>query len=39
VQPLGFVDRGPAGEKPKRYAAVLVAAPRGDLVRDGCGGQ
>ena len=36
VQPLGFVDRGPAGEKPKRYAAVLVEAPRGDVVRDGC---
>jgi 4-amino-4-deoxy-L-arabinose transferase-like glycosyltransferase len=36
VQPLGFVDRGPVGEKPKRYAAVIVAAPRTDVVRDGC---
>jgi hypothetical protein len=37
VQPLGVLDRGPPGEKPKRYAAVLVAGPRRDLVRDGCG--
>jgi hypothetical protein len=39
VQPLGSVDRGPPGEKPRRYAAFLVAAPRGDLIRDGCGGD
>jgi 4-amino-4-deoxy-L-arabinose transferase-like glycosyltransferase len=39
VEPLGFVDRGPAGEKPKRYAAILLATPHGDLVRDGCGGR
>ncbi|MDB5483654.1 MAG: hypothetical protein JWO83_4707 [Caulobacteraceae bacterium] len=37
VQPLGVLDRGPAGEKPKRYAVVMVAAPRRNLVRDGCG--
>jgi 4-amino-4-deoxy-L-arabinose transferase-like glycosyltransferase len=37
VQPLGVLSRGPPGEKPKRYAAVLVAAPMRDLVRDGCG--
>ena len=37
VQPLGGLDRGPRGEKPKRYAAVLVTGPRSDLVRDGCG--
>ncbi len=37
VQPLGVLDRGPPGEKPKRYAAVLVAGPRIDLVKDGCG--
>jgi hypothetical protein len=36
VRPLGFVDRGPPGEKPKRYEAVLVEAPRRDVVRDGC---
>ncbi|HLZ84416.1 MAG TPA: glycosyltransferase family 39 protein [Caulobacteraceae bacterium] len=38
VQPLGALDRGPPGETRKRYAAVLVAGPRRDLVRDGCGG-
>jgi hypothetical protein len=36
VQPMGVLDRGPPGVKPKRYAVVLVAEPRGDLVRDGC---
>jgi 4-amino-4-deoxy-L-arabinose transferase-like glycosyltransferase len=39
VQPLGVLDRGPPGGKPKRYAAILVAEPRRDLVRDGCGGD
>jgi 4-amino-4-deoxy-L-arabinose transferase-like glycosyltransferase len=39
VQSLGFVDRGPANGKTKRYAAVLVAGPRSNLVRDGCGGS
>ncbi len=39
VQPLGVLDRGPPGGKPKRYAAILVAGPRRDLVRDGCGGD
>jgi hypothetical protein len=37
VRPLGELDRGSPGEKPKRYAAVLVEEPRVDLVRDGCG--
>jgi hypothetical protein len=37
VLPMGYLDRGPAVGKAKRYAAILVSGPRGDLVKRGCG--
>ena len=39
VQPLGEIDRGPAGERPKRYVAYLLSGPRRDVLRLGCGGD
>jgi hypothetical protein len=38
VTPLTALDRGPPGEKGRPYSVLLVAAPRRDVARDGCGG-
>ncbi|MBV8682846.1 MAG: glycosyltransferase family 39 protein [Caulobacteraceae bacterium] len=37
VTPLGEVARAAPGEKGRPYALVLVAGPRRDVVREGCG--
>jgi 4-amino-4-deoxy-L-arabinose transferase-like glycosyltransferase len=37
VRPLGGLDRGVTGETAKRYAVVLIARPRRDVMREGCG--